>query len=242
MGRAGRRPPGRSPGRAPRRGAPRCCAAGACGRLPAPCTSCKRGTGPPLAPAPTQLPAGGRAGESRGCCVWENMCRRRGRPQAARASPGQGAPQGRPRCCAAGACGRLPAPCTGCKRGTGPPLAPAPTRLPAGGRAGESRGCCVWENMCRRRGRPQAARASPGQGAPQGRPRCCAAGACGRLPAPCTGCKRGTGPPLAPAPTRLPAEGGALSPGSAGELANAAVLLQIVRRHSIFGHFSCRTA
>ena len=93
------------------------------------------------------------------------------RPQAARASPGQGAPQGRPaRCCAAGACGRLPAPCTGCKRGAGPPLAPAPTQLPAGGGAGKSRGCCVWGNMCRRRGRPQAARASPGQGAPAGRP------------------------------------------------------------------------
>ena len=57
----GRRPPGRSPGRAPRRGAPRCCAVGACGRLPAPCTGCKRGADPPLAPAPTQLPAGGRA-------------------------------------------------------------------------------------------------------------------------------------------------------------------------------------
>ena len=63
MGRAGRRPPGRSPGRAPRRGAPRCAAAGACGRLPAPCTGCKRDADPPLAPAPTQLPAeGGPAG------------------------------------------------------------------------------------------------------------------------------------------------------------------------------------
>ncbi len=56
----GRRPPGLRPGRAPRRGAPRCAAAGACGRLPAPCTGCKRGTDPPLAPAPTQLPAEGR--------------------------------------------------------------------------------------------------------------------------------------------------------------------------------------
>ena len=51
MGRAGRRPPGLRPGRAPLRGAPRCCAAGACGRLPAPCTGCKRDAGPPLAPA-----------------------------------------------------------------------------------------------------------------------------------------------------------------------------------------------
>ena len=82
----------------------------------------------------------------------------------------------------------------------------------------------------------------PGRAPRRGAPRCCAAGACGRLPAPCTGCKRGAGPPLVPAPTRLPAGGGALSPGSAGELANAAVLLQIVRRHSIFGHFSRRTA
>ena len=82
----------------------------------------------------------------------------------------------------------------------------------------------------------------PGRAPLRGAPRCCAAGACGRLPAPCTGCKRSTDPPACPCPTQLPAGGGALSPGSAGELANAAVLLQIVRRHSIFGHFSCRTA
>ena len=125
MGRAGRRPPGLRPGRAPLRGAPRCCATGACGRLPAPCTGCKRGADPPLAPAPTQLPAEGGAGESRGCCVWENMCRRRGCRRPPGRSPGRAPRGGAPRCCAAGACGRLPAPCTGCKRGTAPPLAPA---------------------------------------------------------------------------------------------------------------------
>ena len=50
----GRRPPGRSPGRAPQRGAPRCGAAGACGRPPAPCTGCKKGKRPR---APAMLPA-----------------------------------------------------------------------------------------------------------------------------------------------------------------------------------------
>ncbi len=134
MGRAGRRPPGLRPGRAPLRGAPCCCAAGACGRLPAPCTDCKRGTGPPLAPAPTQLPAGGRAGKSRGCCVWGNMCRRRGGRRPPGRSPGRAPLRGAPRCCAAGACGRLSAPCTGCKRGADPPLAPAPRScLPGAG-------------------------------------------------------------------------------------------------------------
>ena len=45
---------------APRRGAPRCAAAGACGRFPAPCTGCKRDTDPPLAPAPRScLPGAG---------------------------------------------------------------------------------------------------------------------------------------------------------------------------------------
>ena len=144
MGRAGRRPPGLRPGRAPLRGAPRCCATGACGRLPAPCTGCKRGADPPLAPAPTQLPAEGGAGESRGCCVWENMCRRRGCRRPPGRSPGRAPLRGAPRCCAAGACGRLPAPCTGCKRGADPPLAPAPRScLPgAGPLPGKCRGTC----------------------------------------------------------------------------------------------------
>ena len=45
-----------------------------------------------------------------------------------------------------------------------------------------------------------------------------------------------------PLPHAAACRGRGLSPGSAGKLANAAVLLQIVRRHSIFGHFPCRTA
>ena len=153
--------------------------------------------------------------------------------------PGRAPLRGAPRCCAAGACGRLPAPCTGCKRGTDPPLAPAPTQLPAGGRARGKPGLLRLGKYVQEAG---AATGRPGRAPRRGAPRCCAAGACGRLPAPCTGYKRGADPPLAPAPTQLPAGGGALSPGSAGELANAAVLLQIVRRHSIFGQFSCRTA
>ena len=160
------------------------------------------------------------------------------RPQAARTSPGQGAPAGRPPCCAAGACGRLPAPCTGCKRGANPPLAPAlRSCLP---RAGPGKaGAAAFGKICAGGGdgrRPPGLR--PGRAPRRGAPRCCAAGACGRLSAPCTGCKTRR----LPLPYAAACRGQALSPGSAGELANAAVLLQIVRRHSIFGHFSCRTA
>ena len=50
-GGGGRRPPRPSPGRAPPTGAPPRCPPGGGGRLPAPCTGCKRGTDPPLAPA-----------------------------------------------------------------------------------------------------------------------------------------------------------------------------------------------
>ena len=134
MGRAGRRPPGLRPGRAPLRGAPRCCAAGACGRLPAPCTGCKRGTDPPLAPALRScLP---RAGPGKaGAAAFGEICAGGGggrRPPGLR--PGRAPRRGAPRCCAAGACGRLPAPCTGCKRGADPPLAPAPRScLPGAG-------------------------------------------------------------------------------------------------------------
>ena len=116
--------------------------------------------------------------------------------------------RGAPRCCAAGACGRLPAPCTGCKRGTDPPLAPAPRSCLPGAGPGKA-GAAAFGKICAGGGggrRPPGLR--PGRAPLRGAPRCCAAGACGRLPAPCTGCKRGTDPPLAPAPTQLPAGGG----------------------------------
>ena len=53
------------------------------------------------------------------------------RPQAARASPGQGAPPGRlPAAKQRGACGRPPAPCTGCKKGKRPRAPPRKSTCP----------------------------------------------------------------------------------------------------------------
>ena len=86
-------------------------------------------------PLPYAAACRGRGREKPGLLRLGKYVQEAGRPQAARASPGQGAPQGRPPLLRSGACGRLPAPCTGCKRGAGPPLAPAPTQLPAGGGA-----------------------------------------------------------------------------------------------------------
>ena len=159
-----------------------------------------------------------------------------GRPGFARAGRPCG---GAPRCCAAGACGRFSAPCTGCKQGAGPPLAPAlRSCLP---RAGPGKaGAAAFGKICAGAGRPQAARAPPGQGAPQGRPPLLRSGG------PAAGFLRlvqaVNGAPTRRLPLPHAAACGPLSLGSAGELANAAVLLQIVRRHSIFGHFYRRTA
>ena len=53
------------------------------------------------------------------------------RPQAARAKPGQGAPEGRlPAAEQRGACGRPPAPCTGCKKGKRPRTPPRKSTCP----------------------------------------------------------------------------------------------------------------
>ena len=132
----GRRPPGRSPGRAPLRGAsPLRSSGGACGRPPAPCTDCKKGTHPcdPTMLRPCPLP--GRRGL---CCgVGAGFCPlgefvqgdRYGRRPPGR-SPGRAPLRGAPRCSAAGACGRPPAPCTGCKKGKRPPAPPRKSTCP----------------------------------------------------------------------------------------------------------------
>ena len=109
-----------------------------------------------------------------------------------------------------GACGRPPAPCTGCKKGKRPlrrrhAARPSPARPPGfmlrggGGLLPFRRvGAGGWI-------RPQAARASPGQGAPPGRlPAAEQRGACGRPPAPCTGCKKGKRPRAPPRKSTCP--------------------------------------
>ena len=133
--RYGRRPPGRSPGRAPRRGVPPAAEQrGGLRPAPAPCTGCKKRKRPlrrrhAARPAPARPPGFVLRGRSGAFALWEGWCRgmdtAAGRPGEARAGRPSGAP---PRCGAAGACGRPPAPCTGCKKGKRP--CPAPEKHP----------------------------------------------------------------------------------------------------------------
>ena len=79
--------------------------------------------------------------------LWESWCRgidtAAGRPGFARAGRPSGAP---PRCGAAGACGRPPAPCTDCKKGKRPCAAAMLPALPLPGRRGL---CCeVGASFC----------------------------------------------------------------------------------------------
>ena len=124
--RYGRRPPGRSPGRAPLRGAqpPAEQRGPAADPLrPAQTVKGKASPAPPPCCPPCPCPAAGvcAAGWGRAFALWESWCRgidtAAGRPGEARAGRPSGAP---PRCGAAGACGRPPAPCTGCKKGKCP--------------------------------------------------------------------------------------------------------------------------
>ena len=133
------------------------------------------------------------------------------RPQAARAKPGQGAPPGRPPLRSSGgpAAGLL-RPAQAVKRESDPlrprhAARPAPARPPGFVLRGGGEllpfgrvGAGGWI-------RPQAARAKPGQGAPKGRlPAAEQRGACGRPPAPCTGCKKGKRPRTPPRKSTCP--------------------------------------
>ena len=98
----GRRPPGRSPGRAPRRGAlPAAKQRGPAAGLLRPAQAVKRESDPC---APAMLPALSLPGRRGLCCGGGGGFLPFGRvgaggwirPQAARAKPGQGAPEGRP--------------------------------------------------------------------------------------------------------------------------------------------------